>query len=120
MDLRARGSTVSDGFTPHSTGVETLTVFRLRALVFRTSRSNSTILPESDDTSVPDSPGASMKERMSRRSTKNWALVTIAGIVAIAGLEFYALSQGINGAALRAALISIGVLGGAGFGRVLI
>lgn len=96
-----------------------MTVFRLRALFFRTTRSHTTNLPVFDDTSIPDSRRTSMEERLRRRPTKYWALVTIGGIVAIAGLEFYALSQGINGAALKAALISIGVLGGAGFGRVL-
>jgi len=50
---------------------------------------------------------------------RNWAVVTLVGILTIAGLEGYALSQGINGTALRAALASIGILGGAGFGRVL-
>ena len=57
--------------------------------------------------------------RPKNRSAKNWALVALAGILAVAGLEGYALSLGIDGTALRAALTSIGVLGGAGFGRVL-
>ena len=43
----------------------------------------------------------------------------LAGILAIAGLEGYALSLGINGTAFRPTLTSIGILGGAGFGRVL-
>jgi hypothetical protein len=46
-------------------------------------------------------------------------LVILAGIFAIAGLEGYALSLGIDGTVLRAALTFIGILGGAGFGRVL-
>ena len=52
-------------------------------------------------------------------SAKSWVVVTLTGILAIAGLEGYALSLGIDGTALRAALTSIGILGGAGFGRVL-
>ena len=64
-------------------------------------------------------PGASNIQgmRSKNRSARNWALVTLAGILAIAGLEGYALSLGIDGIALRAALTSIGILGGAGFGR---
>ncbi len=81
-----------------------MTIFRLRALIFRV-------------------PGAQIpkpeKARGKNLSAKNWALVTLAGILAIAGLEGYALSLGIDGTALRAALTSIGVLGGAGFGRAL-
>ena len=59
------------------------------------------------------------KLRPKNWSAMNWALVTLAGILTIAGLEVYALSLGIDGTALRAALTSIGVLGGAGFSRVL-
>ena len=81
-----------------------MTIFRLRTLIFRIS------VPPTHDLE-----GA----RAKKRSAKNWALVTLAGILAIAGLEGYALSLGIDGAALRAALTSIGVLGGAGFGRAL-
>lgn len=81
-----------------------MTIFRLRTLIFRIS------VPPTRD---PE------EARTKKRSAKNWALVILAGILAIAGLEGYALSLGIDGAALRVALTSIGVLGGAGFGRVL-
>lgn len=50
---------------------------------------------------------------------KAWIAVAILGILAIAGLEGYALSQGINGSALTASLTAIAGIGGAGFGRVL-
>jgi len=80
-----------------------LTIFRLRA---RISRIQNIHTPESG------------KVRPKNWSVMNWALVTLAGILAIAGLEGYALSLGIDGTALRDALTSIGVLGGAGFGRV--
>ncbi|MBC8281602.1 MAG: hypothetical protein H8E48_12510 [Chloroflexi bacterium] len=52
-------------------------------------------------------------------SGRNWAVVALVGILAIVGLEGYALSLGIDGTALRAALTSIGIIGGAGFSRVL-
>ena len=81
-----------------------MTIFRLRTLISRIPKSHA--------------PGAGGL-RPKNRSAKNWALATLAGIVAIAGLEGYALSLGIDGTALRAALTSIGVLGGAGFGRAL-
>ena len=81
-----------------------MTIFRLRTLIFS--------IPDSH---APD-PG---KVPPKNRSARNWALVALAGILSIAGLEGYALSQGIDGAALRAALTSIGVMGGAGFGRAL-
>lgn len=55
------------------------------------------------------------KARLARR----WAAVAALGILAVAGLESYALSQGINGSALTAALTAIASIGGAGFGRVL-
>ena len=79
-----------------------MTIFRLRLLI-----------PH-----IPDSP-ESQKWRPKSGSARKWALVALAGILAIAGLEGYALSQGIDGIALRAAVTSIGVLGGAGLGRVL-
>lgn len=84
-----------------------MTIFRLRALISR--------LPGPHAPDLPD------LERVRPRnwSAKSWAVVTLAGILAIAGLEGYALSLGIDGTALRAALTSIGILGGAGFGRVL-
>ena len=86
-----------------------MTILWLRTLIFRPPNSHPPNLH------TPDL----WKARPKNRSAKNWALVTLAGILAIAGLEGYALSLGIDGIALRAALTSIGVLGGAGFGRVL-
>ena len=49
---------------------------------------------------------------------KAWVVVPLMAILAIAGLESYALSQGINGTALTAALTAIAALGGAGLGRL--
>ncbi len=48
------------------------------------------------------------------------AYAAVAGltIIAIAGLEGYALSQGIDGTALTASLAAIAALGGAGIGRL--
>ena len=89
---------------PKIIGENTLTIFRPRALIARFTDPPTTNLD-----------GVSPKNR----SPKNWALVTLAGILAIAGLEGHALSLGIDGTALRAALTSIGILGGAGFGRAL-
>ncbi|MDA1128117.1 MAG: hypothetical protein O2913_05385 [Chloroflexi bacterium] len=84
-----------------------MTILRLRSLIFRTP-----------DLKAPDS--ADAKKGLPKNwSARNWALVALFGILAIAGLEGYALSRGIDGDALRAALVSIGVLGGAGVGRVL-
>jgi len=48
-----------------------------------------------------------------------WALVAGLGIVAVSGIETYALSQGIDGTALTASLAAIAGLGGAGLGRML-
>jgi hypothetical protein len=87
-----------------------LTIFRLRNLISRAPKPHIPNLPD-----LPNLEDA----RPKNWSAKNWALVTLAGILAIAGLEGYALSLGIDGTALRAALTSIGVLGGAGFSRVL-
>ena len=81
-----------------------MTIFRLRTLISHIPKPHAPSLGGS---------------RPKNRSAKNWALPTLAGILAIAGLEGYALSLGIDGTALRAALTSIGVLGGAGFGRAL-
>lgn len=81
-----------------------MTIFRLRALISH--------FPN------PHTPNAG-KARPKNWSARHWALVTLAGILAIAGLEGYALSMSIDGTALRASLTSIGVLGGAGFGRAL-
>ena len=49
------------------------------------------------------------------------AYAAVAGltIVVIAGLEGYALSQGVNGTALTASLAAIAGLGGASIGRLL-
>ena len=47
-----------------------------------------------------------------------WAAAPFIGILAITGLESYALSQGIDGTALTAALTAIAALGGAGLGRL--
>ena len=82
----------------------TLTVFRLRTLISHIPNSHAPQVGEA---------------RPKNRFARNWALATLAGILAIAGLEGYALSLGIDGTALRAALTSIGILGGAGFGRAL-
>ncbi len=53
------------------------------------------------------------------RASRRWAVVAALGILAVAGLEGYALSQGIDGSALTAALTAIAGIGGAGFGRIL-
>ena len=52
------------------------------------------------------------------RLAKSWALIAGLGIFAIAGLEAYALSQGINGTALTASMAAIAALGGTGLGRL--
>ena len=56
-----------------------------------------------------------------KHSTAAKAYAAVAGltIVTIAGLEVYALSQGINGSALTASLAAIAGLGGASVGRLL-
>ena len=48
-----------------------------------------------------------------------WATVAALGIVSVTAVEFYALSQGIDGTALTASLAAIAGLGGAGIGRLL-
>ena len=48
-----------------------------------------------------------------------YAAIASLTIVTIAGLEGYALSQGINGTALTASLAAIAGLGGACIGRLL-
>ena len=53
------------------------------------------------------------------RITKAYAVVAGLTIIVIAGLESYALSQGIDGTALTAALAAIAGLGGASIGRLL-
>ena len=51
--------------------------------------------------------------------SKAYAAIAALTICAITGLESYALSQGVDGTALTAALASIAGLGGAGIGRLL-
>ena len=53
------------------------------------------------------------------RYSRPWAAVAGLGIVAVSGIETYALSQGIDGTALTASLAAIAGLGGAGIGRLL-
>lgn len=59
--------------------------------------------------------------KLSFRSNAEKAYAAIAGltIVTITGLETYALSQGVDGAALTAALAAIAGIGGAGIGRLM-
>lgn len=59
------------------------------------------------------------KDRQEGRSSRSWAVVVGLGIVAVSGIETYALSQGIDGTALTASLAAIAGLGGAGLGRLL-
>lgn len=59
------------------------------------------------------------KDGREGRFSRPWAAVAGLGIVAVASLETYALSQGINGTALTASLAAIAGLGGAGLGRLL-
>ena len=58
------------------------------------------------------------KDEREARFSRPWALVAGLGIVAVSGVETYALSQGINGTALTASLAAMAGLGGAGFGRM--
>ena len=51
--------------------------------------------------------------------TRAYAAVAGLTIIVIAGLEGYALSQGVNGTALTASLAAIAGLGGASIGRLL-
>ena len=53
------------------------------------------------------------------RSGNAWAAITALAILTIAALEAFALSQGIDGTILSAALGGIAALGGAGLGRIL-
>ena len=53
------------------------------------------------------------------RTSRRWAVVAGLGIVAVSGIETYALSQGVDGTALTASLAAIAGLGGAGVGRLL-
>ena len=50
--------------------------------------------------------------------SKAYAAVASLTIVTIAGLESYALSQGVDGTALTASLAAIAALGGASIGRL--
>lgn len=59
------------------------------------------------------------KDGREGRSSRTWAVVAGLGILAVAGIETYALSQGIDGSALTASLAAIAALGGAGVGRLL-
>ena len=59
------------------------------------------------------------KDGREGRSSRSWALVAGLGIVAVSGIETYALSQGIDGTALTVSLAAIAGLGGAGLGRML-
>ena len=60
-----------------------------------------------------------LKEGPEGRFSRRWAMVAGLGIVAVSGIETYALSQGIDGTALTASLAAIAGLGGAGLGRIL-
>ena len=51
------------------------------------------------------------------RLARSRALVASMGIITIASLEAYALSQGINGTALTASMAAISAFGGADIGR---
>ncbi len=59
------------------------------------------------------------KDGRDGRFSRTWALVAALGIIAVAAIETYALSQGIDGSALTASLAAIAALGGAGLGRML-
>ena len=59
------------------------------------------------------------KDGREGRYSRPWAAVAGLGIVAVSGIETYALSQGIDGTALTASLAAIAGLGGAGIGRLL-
>ena len=59
------------------------------------------------------------KDGREGRFSRPWAMVAGLGIVAVSGIETYALSQGIDGTALTVSLAAIAGLGGAGLGRLL-
>ena len=59
-----------------------------------------------------------MKQSYWPRFQVSYAAVASLTIIVIAGLETYALSQGVNGTALTASLAGIAGLGGAGIGRL--
>ena len=59
-----------------------------------------------------------MSQLSRARISKAYAAVAGLTNATIAGLEGYALSQGVNGNALTASLAAIAGLGGAGIGRL--
>ena len=59
------------------------------------------------------------REAPKGRYSRPWAIVAGLGIVAVSGIETYALSQGVDGTALTVSLAAIAALGGAGVGRIL-
>ncbi len=59
------------------------------------------------------------KDGREGRFSRPWAVVAGLGIVAVSGIETYALSQGIDGTALTVSLAAIAGLGGAGLGRLI-
>jgi len=59
-----------------------------------------------------------MSQLTKAKVSKAYAAVAGLTIIAISGLERYALSQGVNGNALTASLAAIAGLGGAGIGRL--
>ena len=59
-----------------------------------------------------------MNQLIKFKVSKAYAAVAALTIIAITGLEGYALSQGIDGNALTASLAAIAGLGGAGIGRL--
>ena len=59
-----------------------------------------------------------MNQLTKYRVSKAYAAVAGITIIAITGLEGYALSQGVDGNALTASLAAIAGLGGAGIGRI--
>ena len=59
-----------------------------------------------------------MNQLIKFKVSKAYAAVAGLTIIAITGLEGYALSQGIDGNALTASLAAIAGLGGAGIGRL--
>lgn len=59
-----------------------------------------------------------MSQLTKPKVSKPYAAVAGLTIMTIAGLESYALSQGIDGTALTASLAAIAGLGGAGIGRL--
>ena len=59
-----------------------------------------------------------MSQLTKPKVSKAYAAVAGLTIIAITGLEGYALSQGVDGNALTASLAAIAGLGGAGIGRI--